>query len=84
MTREDYEKPMDINLDDLPHAIYACFVLHNYCEACKETVDEHIVLGALQCDQECQPPTQSNNYLTDCNEGSGKTVRRIVTKFLDP
>ena len=23
---------MDINLDDLPFFIYACSVLHNYCE----------------------------------------------------
>ena len=25
-------RPMDINLSDLPHVIYACFVLHNFCE----------------------------------------------------
>lgn len=77
-------RPMDINLEDLPHVIYSCFVLHNYCEASEETVDEHSLLGTIQCDQECQPPTQSNNYLTDFNEGSGKRVRRIITKFLDP
>ncbi|KAF3848896.1 hypothetical protein F7725_015393 [Dissostichus mawsoni] len=29
-------RPMDINLDDLPHVIYSCFVLHNFCEASKE------------------------------------------------
>ncbi|KAF3852604.1 hypothetical protein F7725_005959 [Dissostichus mawsoni] len=23
-------RPMDINLDDLPHVIYSCFVLHNF------------------------------------------------------
>ncbi len=30
---------MDINLSDLPNVIYACFVLHNYCELNKETVN---------------------------------------------
>ncbi|KAF3847250.1 hypothetical protein F7725_020278 [Dissostichus mawsoni] len=25
-------RPMDINLDDLPHVIYSCFVLHHFCE----------------------------------------------------
>ena len=25
-------RAMDINLGDLPNVIYACFVLHNYCE----------------------------------------------------
>ena len=23
---------MDINMDELPCVVYACFVLHNYCE----------------------------------------------------
>ncbi|XP_030008156.1 protein ALP1-like [Sphaeramia orbicularis] len=77
-------RPMDINIRDLPHVIYACFVLHNYCEVNKETLDEHSVSGAIHCDKDCQPPTQSNNYITDCNEGGGKRVRRILTRFLDP
>ena len=25
-------RAMDINLDELPHVIHACFVLHNFCE----------------------------------------------------
>ena len=25
-------RPMDINLYDLPNVVYACFVLHNFCE----------------------------------------------------
>nr|XP_055052491.1 putative nuclease HARBI1 [Misgurnus anguillicaudatus] len=78
------KRPMDINLQDLPFVIYACFVLHNFCEHCKETVAEHTVLGTMQGDKDLQPPTQCNNYLTDCNEGEGKRVRRVITKYLDP
>lgn len=78
------KRPMDINLNDLPHVIYACFVLHNYCEASKERLEEQSVLSAIQHDQELQPPTQSNNFVTDCNEAEGKRIRRVVTKFLDP
>ena len=33
-------RPMDINLTDLPAVIYACFVLHNYCELNGESVSE--------------------------------------------
>lgn len=40
-------RPMDINLNDLPDAICAGFVLHNYCEASKEIMDEHSVMSAL-------------------------------------
>lgn len=76
--------PMDINLLDLPSVIYACFVLHNYCEACNDTVDHHVEQEAIEHDRDVQPPTQTNSYLTDCNEGSGKRVRRILTKYLDP
>lgn len=76
---------MDINIIDLPYAIYACFVLHNYCEVSKDgRLEEQFVLSAIQDDQELQPPTQSNSFVTDCNEVEGKRVRRVVTKFLDP
>ena len=75
---------MDIHLNDLPDVIYACFVLHNYCEASKETIDEHCVLSTIRHDQDVQPSTQSNNFLIDCNEAEGKRVRRVVTMFLDP
>ncbi|CAL9706527.1 unnamed protein product [Knipowitschia caucasica] len=77
-------RPMDINLLDLPHVIYACFVLHNYCESRKEPVSEGLVLETVQADQQCQPPEHANNYITDCNESGGKRVRRVVSKYLDP
>ncbi|XP_060764084.1 putative nuclease HARBI1 [Neoarius graeffei] len=73
-------RPMDINMDDLPHVIYACFVLHNFCEVSEETLDEQSVFGTIQGDT--QPPTECNNYLTDCNEGEAKRVRRVITKYL--
>ena len=34
---------MDINIDDLPHVIYACFVLHNFCEINKELLAQEYV-----------------------------------------
>lgn len=62
------KRPMDINLNDLLHVIYACFVLPNFCEANKEDMDDHSVLDTMADDTDLQPPTQKNNYLTDCNE----------------
>ena len=41
------KRPTDINLQDLPHVIYTCFVLHNFCEGSKETVAEHSVLRTM-------------------------------------
>lgn len=77
-------RPMDINLNDLTHIIYACFVLSNYCESRKETVSEADVLTTIEHANTHQPPTQNNNYHTECNEAEGRRVRRVLTKFLDP
>ena len=36
-------RPMDLNIRDLPYVIYACFVLHNFCEEHNETVGEELI-----------------------------------------
>ncbi|KAK0150077.1 putative nuclease HARBI1 [Merluccius polli] len=66
----------------IEYVIYACFVLHNYCEASK-TIDEHCVLSTYVMTKMYSLP-HSNNFLTDYNEAEGKRVRRVVTMFLDP
>jgi hypothetical protein len=72
---------MDINMDDLPFVIYACFVLHNFCEQQKETVHEDRVQAAITYDREFQPTTSSAGY---SNESEGKKVRRTLAKYFDP
>ena len=37
------KRAMDINLDELPFVIYACFVLHNFCELNNESINEETV-----------------------------------------
>ncbi|KAK1874770.1 putative nuclease HARBI1 [Dissostichus eleginoides] len=37
-------RPMDINMDDLPHVIYSCFVLHHFCEAIRVSAALSLVL----------------------------------------
>ena len=41
------KRAMDINLDDLTHVIYACFVLHNFCELNNEKIGEDKVTAAV-------------------------------------
>ena len=79
-------RAMDINLDDLPYVIYACFILHNFCEHNNETISEDKVSAAIDYDRsrEFQPPPQANNFRTDCNEVEGKRVRNMLTRFFDP
>ena len=75
------KRAMDINMDDLPFVIYACFVLHNFCEQQKETVHEDRVQAAITYDREFQPTTSSAGY---SNESEGKKVRRTLAKYFDP
>ena len=77
-------RPMDINIAELPFVIYACFVLHNFCEEKKEKINEQKVSAAIQYDREFQPPPESNNQRTNSNDTEGKRVRRVLTQFLDP
>jgi hypothetical protein len=76
---------MDINISDLPYVIYACFVLHNFCELHNESVGESRVNNVIAYDREFQPPATSGYSMTaGSNEIGGKTVRRILIKFFDP
>ena len=80
------KRAMDISIDDLPYVIYACFVLHNFCEINGESVSDSTVQRAIAYDREFQPERTSSRYATatGSNENRGKAVRRILTTFFDP
>ena len=80
------KRAMDINIHDLPSVIYACFVLHNFCELHNESVSESCTQSAIQYDGEFQPPVTTCGYAASqgSNDIAGKAVRRILTKFFDP
>ena len=78
------KRAMDINLMELPHIIYACFVLHNFCELNNERISEDKVSSTIDYDREFQPSTALHNYRTECNETEGKRIRKILTQFFDP
>lgn len=75
-------RAMDINLNDLPFIVYACFVLHNYCEAAMDTVDDTRVTEAIQYDRDNQPDNPPT--VREGMSAEGKRVRRVLTQFLDP
>ena len=73
---------MDINLDDLPIVVYACFVLHNYCEVHKESISDEQIRMAMEHEQVSQPRDQRTTI--PCNKSEGKRARRVLTKYFDP
>ena len=76
-------QPVDINLSDLPQVVYACFVLHNYCEASNDAVNEETVCSAIVYDWQFRPPRITSSRTT-ANETEGKRVRCILTNYFDP
>lgn len=75
-------RPVDINLNDMPHVIYACFVLHNFCEVHNDSINEETVQTAITYERQFQPHSTSSRI--SANETEGKKVRRILTKYFDP
>ena len=39
-------KAMNLKLEDIPQLIYACFVMHNYCELNNTGLDEQVYRGS--------------------------------------
>ncbi|XP_046854286.1 putative nuclease HARBI1 [Xenia sp. Carnegie-2017] len=78
------KRPMDINLDELPFVVYACFVLHNFCEISGERIAEEKVTASVEYDKQFQLVIANNKFRTDCNEAEGKKIRRILTRYFDP
>ena len=78
------KRPMDINLGKQSYVIYACFVLHNFCELNNERIGEDKAATAIDYDREFQPAVSTNNFRTDCNETEGKRMRRTLTRYFDP
>ena len=74
-------RDMDINLDDLPSVIYACFVLHNFCEENKDSISEEQVRVVMDEERGSQP---SHEPARQSNECEANRARRVLTKYLDP
>ena len=72
-------RAMDINLEDLPTVIYACFVLHNYCEINKKSISDEQVRSAV--DSECESQPGNLRTTTQGNESQAKRARRVLTKY---
>ena len=77
------KRAMDINLMELPHIIYACFVLHNFCELNNERIPEDKVSSAIDYDREFQPSTTALNYRTECNETKAKELGKSYILILN-
>ena len=74
---------MDLKLDNIPTVIYACSVLHNFCEYHNTYVDEDLVKLKTE-------DAKRNNEWIDhapypvysCNISEGEVVRRMLLEYI--
>ena len=75
--------PVDINMKDLPNVIYACFVLHNFCEVYKKPIARETEIAAKQHDHNIQPSCQLNGNTASANDVCAKRIRQIFKSYFE-
>ena len=64
---------MNINMSDLPYVIYACFVLHNFCETNNDAISEEMTQNAITYNQQFQLSARSGVASSKETEGKSQT-----------
>ena len=73
-------RPMDIPVENLPNVIFACFVLHNFCERQKVEVEATLVESIMQEERFTATKVDPiNSYTTT----SGREVRDSITNYFN-
>ena len=74
---------MNFKLEALPTVIYACFVLHSYCEKHNVNIDVDLVMTQIELMKENE--VQFKNIpdpVFSCDSGEGIAVRRVLTDLV--
>ncbi len=71
-------RPMDIPVTQVPTVIFACFVLHNFCEQEKEDIDLRVVDKVLQNERAKIKPDKFS-----ITTAPGKKIRNAIASYFD-
>lgn len=74
-------KRIDMKLENVPHMIYACFVLHNFCEENNMQIDDDHIQRQIELDRQMQPNVAPDRILS-YNSAEGLCVRDVITKYI--
>ena len=69
---------MDFLIEKLPNIIYACFMLHNFCEEVKGEVDANFVEKIVQEERRAKLSVDKLNSYTSL---AGRKVREAITSY---
>ena len=72
-------KRIDMGLVFVPNIVYACFVLHNFCEKQGASVEEDMIARQLACER--LQPSNAPDRLYSFNTAEGTNARNTITRF---
>lgn len=76
-------KRLDLKLENVPVIVYACFVLHNYCEQHSAYLNEDIVTSQIEHAKRNEEETRNvPDPVYSCNSSEGEIVRNILTSYI--
>ena len=76
-------RKIDLKIESVPTVIYACFVLHNFCESHNTYLDEKLVKNQLRKAQLNEDLDKNNpDPVYSCDTGEGEVVRSILTEYI--
>lgn len=76
-------KQIDLKLENIPYIVYACFVLHNYCEISNVPIDDELVqkhIKEIHKDDEIHRAHHDNIFA--CNTDEGQLIRNVITTYM--
>jgi hypothetical protein len=76
-------RKIDLKLESVPTVIYACFVLHNFCEENKINVDEQLLQQQLQLIRQNEDKFKNTpDPVYSYSVGEGDVVRNTIIKLI--
>ena len=76
-------RKIDFKLETIPKLVYACFVLHNFCEKNNATVDQDVVNIQIECIRKNETEYQNiPDPIYSYNEEEGIIVRETLTELI--
>ncbi len=73
-------KPIDLSMNNIPHTILSCFILHNFCEMEGELVNDTLERASQNYNAQFPQSAYHQRYN---NESGGKKVRKIFLKYFE-
>ena len=75
-------KKIDVKLEKVPMVVYACFVLHNYCEQYSSYINEDIIASQIQHAKANEETTNLPDPVYSCSYSEGEVMRNILTHYV--